>query len=386
MIGGTNAMPRQSWSKVGAAAGWLCLAAAANASETITYSYDGNGRLVKVEHSGSVNNGTKTEYGLDKADNRASVTVTGAAIYGTIGDDNPLNGSPGDDTIHALAGADRIYVHQGGSDTVYGGAGADISYFGTTFNSADRIHGDADYDGLFLRGNYVIDFNSGAYSSTLTNVENVTFLSTSNTVYESGGSAFTYNVVASDSMLASGATMTFNGGGLQTGETVTFDGSGETGGHLRVFAGGGNDLLVTGAGNDLIYGGPGTDRMSGGAGADVFRLDAAGHSSGPARDTIVGFNDQTDRIDLTVAVTSFGSAIASGTLSTVTFDSDMSAAMTSLAAAQARKFTPSSGSLANRIFLIVDLNGTAGYQPGADLVLEMESPAALSGQSVSIFI
>lgn len=50
----------------------------ANASETITYTYDAKGRLIKVERSGTVNNGVKTEYMHDKADNRTNVKVTGS--------------------------------------------------------------------------------------------------------------------------------------------------------------------------------------------------------------------------------------------------------------------------------------------------------------------
>jgi hypothetical protein len=49
--------------------------AAAWASETITYTYDARGRLVKVERSGSVNNNVKAEYKYDKADNRTNVNV-----------------------------------------------------------------------------------------------------------------------------------------------------------------------------------------------------------------------------------------------------------------------------------------------------------------------
>lgn len=52
--------------------------AAAQATETITYSYDVHGRLVKVVHSGSVNNGQQTVYTHDHADNRTNVTTTGA--------------------------------------------------------------------------------------------------------------------------------------------------------------------------------------------------------------------------------------------------------------------------------------------------------------------
>ena len=52
--------------------------ALANAAETITYTYDSKGRLVKVERAGTVNNGVKAEYAHDKAANRTNVTVTGS--------------------------------------------------------------------------------------------------------------------------------------------------------------------------------------------------------------------------------------------------------------------------------------------------------------------
>lgn len=53
-------------------------ASAAAASETITYTYDARGRLIKVERTGTVNNGVTAEYTHDKADNRSNVTVTGS--------------------------------------------------------------------------------------------------------------------------------------------------------------------------------------------------------------------------------------------------------------------------------------------------------------------
>jgi len=61
-----------------AAAGLALAAAAAFAAETITYTYDARGRLVKVERSGTVNNGVATTYKIDKADNRTEKKVTGA--------------------------------------------------------------------------------------------------------------------------------------------------------------------------------------------------------------------------------------------------------------------------------------------------------------------
>lgn len=53
-------------------------AVAASATETITYTYDARGRLIQVNHSGSVNNGVQTSYTQDKVDNRTNVTTTGA--------------------------------------------------------------------------------------------------------------------------------------------------------------------------------------------------------------------------------------------------------------------------------------------------------------------
>jgi len=56
----------------------LAGAAAALASETVTYSYDARGRLVGAAHTGSVNNGAVATYGYDKADNRTLKNVGGA--------------------------------------------------------------------------------------------------------------------------------------------------------------------------------------------------------------------------------------------------------------------------------------------------------------------
>ena len=61
--------------KTALAAAALMAAAAAVANETVTYSYDARGRLVKVERSGTVNNGVQAEYKYDKGDNRTNVNV-----------------------------------------------------------------------------------------------------------------------------------------------------------------------------------------------------------------------------------------------------------------------------------------------------------------------
>ncbi|NML08367.1 hypothetical protein [Sphingomonas sp. G-3-2-10] len=56
----------------------MTAATSAPPNETINYTYDARGRLVKVEHSGSVNNNLQANYTYDKAENRVTVNVTGS--------------------------------------------------------------------------------------------------------------------------------------------------------------------------------------------------------------------------------------------------------------------------------------------------------------------
>ena len=56
----------------------VAIAAVASASETLNYSYDARGRLVRVQHSGSVNANVSTNYSYDKADNRTLKNTIGA--------------------------------------------------------------------------------------------------------------------------------------------------------------------------------------------------------------------------------------------------------------------------------------------------------------------
>lgn len=56
--------------------GVIVLSPAVHAAETITYSYDAKGRLVKVVRTGTVNDNVTTEYEHDKADNRKRLKTT----------------------------------------------------------------------------------------------------------------------------------------------------------------------------------------------------------------------------------------------------------------------------------------------------------------------
>ncbi len=50
-----------------------------------------------------------------------------------------------------------------------------------------------------------------------------------------------------------------------------------------------------------------------------------------------------------------------------------------LGAHHAVLFSVNAGTLHGQVFLIVDLNGTAGYQAGADLVLHLTNPTGTLG-------
>jgi YD repeat-containing protein len=47
-----------------------------SATETVTYTYDSRGRLIKVVRTGTVNNNNQVCYKLDKAGNRTNVKST----------------------------------------------------------------------------------------------------------------------------------------------------------------------------------------------------------------------------------------------------------------------------------------------------------------------
>ena len=58
---------------------------------------------------------------------------------------------------------------------------------------------------------------------------------------------------------------------------------------------------------------------------------------------------------------------------------------TTLAANHAVLFTPDGGTRAGHIFMIVDQNGAAGYQAGADLVIEFVNGTNLASLGTGNF-
>ncbi|MET1112401.1 MAG: Ig-like domain-containing protein [Allosphingosinicella sp.] len=217
-----------------------------------------------------------------------------------------INGSSllaGEDlTFDGSAETDSSFLVYGGygTDRLTGGAGNDIFFFDIgRFAAGDAATGGAGYDGLFLRGDYALDFTARGFGGALNGIENITLTSATDTRYARGGdSEFDYNLILSNEAVGEGQALTVSGALLTAGETMTVDGSRESDGTLRLFGGASNDTLIGGAQGDLILGGLGGDEISGGGGADSFRYQAAAESVNGSADHILDFTPGTDRIEL----------------------------------------------------------------------------------------
>jgi Ca2+-binding RTX toxin-like protein len=187
--------------------------------------------------------------------------------------------------------------------------------------------------------------------------------------------------------IATNAVKDLNGNGY-FGETYTFTTANAPSGLVLT----GNALsntLVGGVGNDTITGLGGKDTLTGAAGSDMFVYGAASHSTSSNFDTITDLDGAADSLDLWYQVTGVDTAIAAGTVSSRRFDSDLASTVnaTKLAAQHAVLFTPNFGSYAGETFLIVDANGVAGYQAGADLVILLGANSAnMNSLTVADFV
>ena len=145
--------------------------------------------------------------------------------------------------------------------------------------------------------------------------------------------------------------------------------------------GSGADIITGSSGADTIYGGGGSDTLAGGAGADIFYYGAVSDSTGGTYDKLTDFTIGTDTLDLTGTHDVFLATKTTGALNSGgSFNNNLAVAMTGLTANAAEYFTPTTGTLAGHTFLIVDGNGAAGYQAGADWVFEiMGAPPVTPG-------
>lgn len=271
-------------------------------------------------------------------------------------------------TVNASAETDgSVRVYGGlGVDTFTGGAGNDGFYFGPgRFGASDQvIGGGGTNDQIALDGDYTLTLD------TRFDAEVVVLLRSSS------GPENNFNITAGNAFTPTGQTRTIFA--LSVTNAVTINGAGETDGILRIFGGTAGDTITGGSGADYIFGGNGGDTLNGGAGADIFFYDAAVQSSSTNYDRLLDFNFASDRIQISGQVHDTYATIASGALSTATFDANLASALNAqLIGGRAVFFTPNSGTLAGQTFLVVDANGIDGYQAGADYVFQL--PNAVTG-------
>ena len=275
--------------------------------------------------------------------------TTAQAVGGGQGSDTltSIENLTGSSYADALTGdsGDNILTAGTGNDTLNGGAGNDTFNLGAFLTAADKIDGGAGTDRLNLSGNYSagVTFNS----STVKNVEKIVL-----------AAGYSYKLTTNDATVASGQTLTIDGSALGAGNVLTFNGAAETNGHF------------------IIISGKGADKLTGGSLSDTFTYTSAAQSTSTHYDTITGFKFGVDNFDIpggAGVITGINTKLTSGSLSTATFDANLASAISSshLGAHHAVLFTPNSGTLSGATFLIVDLNGVAGYQTGSDLVIRM---------------
>ncbi len=175
-------------------------------------------------------------------------------IIGGAGNDQ-LSGLRGDDAFIGGAGDDHLSGHSG-DDRLIGGNGNDSIWGG---HDADILHGGQGADLLF--GNSGSDLLAGGNGSDML------FGGTGNDSLHGG---------ANEDVLR----------GNQGNDQMT--------------GGAGNDRLIGGLGDDVLAGGVGQDTLLGGAGMDTFVF-----QTNSGNDRIVGFENGTDKIDLSALELSY---------------------------------------------------------------------------------
>jgi Ca2+-binding RTX toxin-like protein len=273
------------------------------------------------------------------------------------------------------AGADTINSGWGGNLVIKSGGGDDSISFGTTFNNDDAVDGGTGTDTLTLLNDYTLTFQV----STMVNVEVLKLTG------RHGGTA-NYDLKMIEENVASGQQLKVDGSGA-TG--LKLDASAETNGKYAVIGSKAADTIVTGLGSDSIQGGLGKDDLSGKGGNDIFVYTAVADSTNQGRDLIRDFVCSNDKFDLNAAVTGIDFAVTTGTLNEgATFAANLAAAVgaAKLGAHHAVLFTASAGTLSGHEFLVVDANGVAGFQAGADYVMEINNPGIFGTLTTGNFI
>ncbi|MEM7424170.1 MAG: calcium-binding protein, partial [Pseudomonadota bacterium] len=187
--------------------------------------------------------------------------------FGGAGDD-VLNAGLGNDSVSGGVGNDTLRG-QGGNDTVAGDIGDDFVLGGI---GIDFLYGGENDDLLFGQGGDDVIVGGDGEDD----------------LRGGSGADLLDGAAGNDTLFGQGNADTLIGG--QDDDALY----GATGSDL-LYGGVGNDSLFGGTGADRLVGEAGDDRINGGANADVFYF-----SAGMQNDTIVGFEDDIDTIEISL--------------------------------------------------------------------------------------
>ncbi len=286
-------------------------------------------------------------------------------------------GGAGFNSFTGGAGNDFFNMRLGGGANLEGGAGRDTFYLADNFHEQNTtIDGGTGNDVVVLNGDGANDgLSLGA--TTLTSVEEIKL-----------APGFDYDIHTDDATVAAGARLLVNGVNLDNSTQLHFDGSAETDGHFRIVAGDGDDTIVggnlsdvidlsQGGGDDDVTGGLGADRFLLGSGSDfgnnvTFHYNSAAESTGTHYDTIVEANFASDTFVMPWGTVDNSSiSVTGGEADHATFNTDMAFDASTLGSHGGLIVEIGKGDLNGHAFLVIDVNGVAGYQAGADVVIDI---------------
>jgi Ca2+-binding RTX toxin-like protein len=362
-----------------------------------TDTLDGQGGFDRASYSRATAAVT-VDLGLTTAQNTGYGTATLKNIENLSGSrfDDVLTGNVSDNFFYLVGGND-VATMKGGNDVVEaggvnatgqlattakadGGAGVDtISFLSGTLGVSGALAVTVDLSKTGFQ-----DTGSGTYK--LVNFENAQGTTANDTLTGDGNANTLYGADGDDMLSGGGGADSLYGDKILLGydENTGLDSAVNT----RNSDAAGVDTIKGGAGNDTIVGGGLGDQLDGGAGNDTFVYESVSDSSGASHDIIDNFDASQDKFDFTVTIAKVDTAVTKGTVSSDTFDANIASAIGSakLGAHEAVLFTPNKGDEAGHTFLLVDINGKAGYQAGKDIVIELTHATHLADLTAGDFV
>lgn len=340
------------------------------------------------DDSGSIANGaTFTVLAGAEADTLTDSMTSGNNIFDSGAGNDVITASNATNTIRGGDGNDTINLNAARGGNADGGTGRDTFNVidGYTGNITGGVGNDRFNEG-HLAGN--LDGGNGTDTLALTSggTSTLSFDNFKNIEVIQVSGAHNFTIAGNDGEgPVLGSTLTVDATHLTAGNSLDFEGQNFDTQGLIVSGGAGADTIFGAASadtlrgfgsQDLLAGLGGHDTLTGGGNKDQFYYSGVSDSSDSSNyDAITDFVSGTDQIRLLgTSVGGIDTTVTTGALTTANFNSDLAAAIGAgqLAAGHAVLFKPSTGDTGHDTYLVVDADGTAGYQAGADYVIAVD--------------